>query len=132
MASVPVSRLLVRYILNYINEATNSKGCYVVYDGRILAHGYYWDGEDPLSSLTSDEEAAVAALVKRGAERLNAPYIAIDVGQVESGEWTIIEVGDGQFAGHSQIPLLELWNRLREAMTEPPDERRSIVDVGPA
>ncbi len=64
---------VVRYILNYINEALNSK---------------------------------------------DRPHVTIDIGQVESGEWTIIEVGDGQFAGHSQIPLLELWNKLREAMAE--------------
>ncbi len=64
---------VVRYILNYINEALNSK---------------------------------------------DRPRVTIDIGQVESGEWTIIEVGDGQFAGHSQIPLLELWNKLREAMAE--------------
>ncbi len=84
----------------------------------VFAHGYYWDGEDPLGLLSTEERTTVAALVKRGAERLNVPYVAIDVGQVEGGAWTIIEVGDGQFAGHSQIPLLELWNKLREAMAE--------------
>lgn len=121
------SRKVKRLAANLFELDNRTRGRVVVYDGRILAHGYYWDGEDPLGVLSTEEEATVAALVKRGAERLNAPYVAIDVGQVESGAWTIIEVGDGQFAGHSQIPLLELWNRLREAMTEPPDERRSIV-----
>ena len=40
---------------------------YVVYDGRILAHGYYWDGEDSLGVLSTEERATVAALVKRSA-----------------------------------------------------------------
>jgi len=40
------------------------------------------------------------------------PYVAIDVRQVEDGAWTIIEAGDAQFAGHSQISLLKLWSVL--------------------
>jgi len=118
-------RVVVRELVRLRHTRTSGAGFpagrefrYVVYDGLILAHGYYWDGEDPLGLLSTEERTTVAALVKRGAERLNVPYVAIDVGQVEGGAWTIIEVGDGQFAGHSQIPLLELWNKLREAMAE--------------
>jgi len=38
----------------------------------------------------------------------------VDVGQLESGEWIVIEVGDGQFAGLSQVSVLELWSKLKD------------------
>ncbi|MHC0064411.1 ATP-grasp domain-containing protein [Nostoc sp. UIC 10890] len=47
-------------------------------------------------------------------ERLGVPYIAIDIGQLESGEWIVIETADAQFAGLSHIPALELWNKLKD------------------
>ena len=36
-------------------------------------------------------------------------------GQLETGEWIVVEIGDGQFAGLSQVSGLKLWNALREA-----------------
>lgn len=47
-------------------------------------------------------------------ERLGVPYVAIDIGQLESGEWIVIETADAQFAGICQIPALELWNKLKD------------------
>lgn len=89
---------------------------YFVYRGRVLASGYYWEEheDDPLRHLGRDEEATVRTLVLEAAARLSVPYLTIDVGQQESGEWTVIEVGDAQFAGLSQAPRLVLWHALSE------------------
>ncbi|MEH2086851.1 ATP-grasp domain-containing protein [Nostoc sp.] len=53
-------------------------------------------------------------IVLSESERLGVPYIAIDIGQLESGEWIVIETADAQFAGLSHIPPLELWNKLKD------------------
>lgn len=118
-------RVVVRELARLRHARTSGQGFpagrefrYVVYDGRVLARGYYWDGDDPLAALSPAEEASAGALVGQAAERLGVPYAAIDVGQLEGGEWTVIEAGDAQFAGHSQIPLLTLWSRLREAIAD--------------
>jgi hypothetical protein len=52
------------------------------------------------------------ALAVQASRRVGTPFIVVDVGQLETGEWIVIEVGDGQFAGLSQVPVLELWSRM--------------------
>lgn len=83
-----------------------------IYAGEVLGMGYYWEGDDPLRALSADEEAHVRALAQQAAARMKVPYAAIDIGQLEDGHWIVIEAGDAQFSGVSQIPLLQLWNRI--------------------
>ncbi len=85
-----------------------------IYNQQILKYGYYWDGQDDLSKLSKPEETQVLQLAVLASERLGVPYIAIDIGQLESGEWIVIETADAQFAGLSHIPALELWNKLKD------------------
>lgn len=51
--------------------------------------------------MTAGEEQTVLALATGAAERVGTPYIAVDVGQTEGGEWIVIETGDAQFSGVS-------------------------------
>jgi hypothetical protein len=50
----------------------------------------------------------------KAAARLNVPFIAVDVGQLESGDWIVIETGDAQFCGLSHVPVLELWGKIKD------------------
>lgn len=81
-----------------------------IYQQNIVGWGYYWDGSDDLSKLSSQEEKEVLELALLASQRLNIPYVAVDIGQLETGEWIVIEVSDAQFAGISHISHLELWN----------------------
>ncbi len=85
-----------------------------VYQNQVLAYGFYWDQSPDSSKLTTAEERAVQTLAVEAARRIGTPFIAIDIGQLESGEWIVIEVGDGQFSGLSQVPILELWSQLKD------------------
>ena len=78
----------------------------------VLAFGYYWDGDDPLAGLAPDEEGEMLALAKTAAQRAGIPFVIVDIGQQESGAWTVIEVGDAQFAGTGQIALLPFWSAI--------------------
>lgn len=80
--------------------------------GEILSLGYYWPGADPLAALSHAETQAVRALAFEAARRLQVPYIAVDIRQLENEKWIVIEVGDAQFAGLSCNSPLALWNRL--------------------
>jgi hypothetical protein len=93
-----------------------------LYRDRVLGFGYYWEGDDPLRSLESDEERQMLALAQEAARRVAVPFVTVDLGQLESGEWVVIEVGDAQFAGAGQTPLLPLWNTIRaiDLVWEPP------------
>ena len=46
--------------------------------------------------------------------------LPVDVGQVETGDWLVIEVGDAQFAGASQTPLIPLWIATRRSRSKSP------------
>jgi hypothetical protein len=85
-----------------------------VHCGEILAYSFYWDEYTDPQPLTPDEHMAVKRLVREASDRLNIPFIIVDVGQVETGEWIIIECGDAQCAGLSQIPVLELWSKIKD------------------
>lgn len=89
-----------------------------LYGGRVLAHGYYWEGDNPLMDLTPEEGRVVLDLAREAARRLDVPYVSIDIGQLESGEWIVIESGDAQFSGLSRILPLHLWQNLRQAIGE--------------
>lgn len=84
----------------------------VLHRGEVLAHGYYWDGDDPLRDLSRAEEAAMLAVAREAARRLAVPLSGVDVGQAEDGRWIVIETNDPQFSGTSQLPRLELWHRV--------------------
>ncbi len=85
-------------------------------DERVVGYGYYWEGWDELRDLNAQEETAMLSLATEAARRVRSPFLAVDVGQVKNGSWTIIEVGDAQFAASGQMERLPLWSKLREAV----------------
>ena len=87
-----------------------------LYRNEVLAHGYYWEGDDALEGLSSQEQVGMLDVAKKASRLLDVPYLAIDVGQVESGEWFVIEPGDAQFAGFSKANVLKLFRRLTEEL----------------
>ncbi|MEZ0297887.1 MAG: ATP-grasp domain-containing protein [Candidatus Methylacidiphilales bacterium] len=80
----------------------------------VVGMGYYWEGQDSLSALSPAEDAAVRSLAIEASRRLAVPFVTVDIGQCEDGAWIVIECGDAQFSGLSQISPLQLWNRVRD------------------
>jgi len=112
-------RVVARKLVNLRHSQTSPEGFpfgrefrVFLYHHHILDLGYYWEGDDPLETLTPDENLQVRALAHDAASRLKVPFLAVDIGQLESGQWIVIEVGDGQFSGYSKIPVLRLWNQI--------------------
>ena len=116
-------RVIVRHLVSLRHSRSSAEGfplgreyrAFVCRD-EIIGLGYYWEGDDPLKALTADEEHEVRSLALEAARRLGVPYVTIDIGQAENREWIVIESGDAQFSGVSQIPLLPLWHNLRTAL----------------
>ena len=93
-----------------------------LYNERVLAWGYYWEGDDPLKPLSREERRAVLQLAQEAARRVGTPFLAVDIGQKEDGGWIVIETGDAQFSGVSQTPLLSLWNAIRNVASIPEEQ----------
>lgn len=83
-----------------------------LYKQEVLGYGFYWDEQIESAHLGDQEAQAMLQLAKAASQQLQVPFLAIDVGQLETGEWIVIEVGDGQFSGLSGIPVLEIWGKL--------------------
>jgi hypothetical protein len=84
-----------------------------VYNSQVVGIGYYWEtADDGQQTLTQSEARTVRTLAAEAANRVGTPYIAIDIGQLTDGSWRVIETGDAQFSGLSQIPKIALWSRL--------------------
>jgi hypothetical protein len=114
-------KVIVRELLKLKTVASDSKAFPIsheyrafVYQGKILAYGFYWDEYNEIISLTSLEKQSFVALITEAARRVEVPFVAVDIAQLESGGWKLIEIGDAQFCGLSQIPVLELWSKLKD------------------
>lgn len=87
-----------------------------VYQNDVLAYGFYWDEYADTVNLKPDEEQIIRALATEAARRVGTPFVAVDIAQLEAGDWIVIEVGDGQFSGLSQVSVLELWSKLKDSV----------------
>lgn len=83
-----------------------------LYKQEIIAFGYYWDEFKDEYPLTDRDIKAIHEISIKAATCVNVPFIMADIGQLESGNWIIIELGDAQFAGLSNVSILELWSKL--------------------
>jgi hypothetical protein len=80
--------------------------------GSVVGSGYYWMFGDPFGPPGEHEWARINALALEAATRLEAPWLSVDLAQTEAGDWIIIEVGDPQFSGVSQMSIRELWGNV--------------------
>ena len=86
-----------------------------VFRGAMVGAGYYWEtATRNLDRLTPIETQTAHALAMDAARRVGTPYIAVDIGQLTDNTWRVIETGDAQFSGLSQVPKIALWNALRQ------------------
>jgi hypothetical protein len=89
-----------------------------IFRDQLLACAFYWDEYRDPTPLSEADKSDIIALAMEASRRVGTPYISLDVGQLEDGNWIVIEISDGQFAGLSQIGLFELWSKLAELTTD--------------
>jgi len=65
-----------------------------VLDADVLALGPYWVPEDPFGALTERDERELRELAHEVARRTRVPWLVVDVGQLESGDWKVIDTAD--------------------------------------
>lgn len=112
-------RVIVRRLVNLRHSRFSDDGFPLgreyrvfLFRDQVLGFGYYWEGDDPLRVLDPEEERAVLMLAVEASHRMAVPFVCVDIGQLDDKQWIVIEIGDPQFAGTSQMPLLPLWKAI--------------------
>lgn len=85
-----------------------------VYKDEIVAYSFYWDEFEDIELLATNDRQAIFTLALETAARTKIPFVAVDVAQTATGDWIVIEIGDAQFCGLSQVPVLELWGKIKD------------------
>lgn len=81
--------------------------------GKLVGAGSYWKD---FGNYNWNESEKIQALLiaKQAVDRLNLPFIVIDVAQTEEGNWIVIECNDGQESGYANISPISLWQNIIE------------------
>ena len=89
------------------------------YKGKLLTRGYYWINGDvipPDSVFDSEAEAFAQQVADILKERTT--FFVIDIAKTKKGNWTLIEVNDGQQSGLSGNDAKTLYENLKKAIEE--------------
>mgnify|MGYP007032719638 CR=1 FL=1 len=70
-----------------------------VFQGRLAGCSPFWPEVSDWPDLTDDEFEEIRKLAERTASRVQVPLHAMDIGQLENGQWIVVEIGDLQSAG---------------------------------
>jgi hypothetical protein len=81
--------------------------------GRLVGQGAYWWQDEPYSP-SETEAIALRSLASAAAEKMDVPFLVIDMGQLESGAWVVIECNDAQESGHAGVSPHMLWQNILE------------------
>jgi hypothetical protein len=108
--------LSLRHVELYQNFPQGREYRVFVLDGKVVEMGYYWDQPDSLAELNLAEQLEVRKLAETAAQLVPSRFIAVDIGQAESGKWWVIEMGDAQFSGLGQVSPLKLLTALNELL----------------
>lgn len=80
------------------------------YKEELLSYGFYWSECDIKGSIDEagiDFAKKISKIVSK-----RTSFYTIDIGQKENGEWTVIELNDGQMAGFSDNDAHKLYSGL--------------------
>ena len=84
------------------------------YNQEIIDYGYYWANFPEFKPYEKcDLPNKALELVKKAQNILyNLGFYVIDIGEKENGDWTIIELNDGQMSGLSMIDPKEFYEKF--------------------
>ena len=79
--------------------------------GECVGSGVYWAAFADYS-WTDAEKFAALTVARTAAERIDVPFLVIDIAQTINGEWIVIECNDAQESGYAAIAPIALWQNI--------------------
>lgn len=78
---------------------------------QCVGFGAYWAAFASYR-WTREEEQQALRLAQQAANRVDAPFLVIDVAQTAAGAWIVIECNDAQESGYAGISPIALWQKI--------------------
>lgn len=79
--------------------------------GRLVGIGQYWF-QGKHYELSKVERHSCLKVAEEAANRVDVPFLVVDVAQRENGQWIVIECNDAQESGYSAINPVGLWQQV--------------------
>lgn len=81
--------------------------------GELVGTGAYWKDFAEYSWNESEKFSALQ-VAQNAVNKLNLPFIVIDLAQTKNGNWIVIECNDGQESGYAAVSPIALWQNVIE------------------
>lgn len=92
---------------------------FFILDGKVLSGGFYWSSH--LDDLTTIPDPAIVPeeFMKDVLQRIgsNARFVVVDIARKEDGDWTVIELNDGQMSGLSENKSDILYSNMKKVLS---------------
>ncbi len=79
--------------------------------GKLVGAGRYW-WEGRAYPWSKKERSDALKVGQATADRLNVPFLVVDVAMTAEGRWIVIECNDGQESGYAGVSPLGLWQNI--------------------
>ncbi|WP_299458799.1 ATP-grasp domain-containing protein [uncultured Microscilla sp.] len=81
------------------------------WQGELVGAGHYWSQFAQYTWTNAQQDAALD-IAHTAAQRLQVPFLVIDLALTASNRWVIIECNDAQEAGYAGVNGWEMWKRV--------------------
>jgi hypothetical protein len=78
---------------------------------QCVGFGPYWSAFADYAA-TESERAATLAVAQTTADRVDCPFLVVDVAQTNTGRWIVIECNDAQESGYAGVSPFEVWQKI--------------------
>jgi hypothetical protein len=78
---------------------------------RLVGAGPYWS-QFANYEWSSDERDSCLAVAKAAADKVECPFLVVDMAQMANGRWIVIECNDAQESGYAGVSPFALWNAI--------------------
>ena len=79
----------------------------------LVGAGHYWS-QYLEYSWTDEQYSDAIAIANKAANKLNIPFLVIDLALTADNQWIIIECNDGQESGYCGVNPLKMWQKIIE------------------
>ena len=81
--------------------------------GKFVGAGRYWYLANDYQWTTTEKSDALA-IAGDVAQRVDVPFLVVDLAQTDTGDWIVIECNDGQESGYAGLSPFVLWRNIAE------------------